>query len=197
MDAIAATLCRMEPKSQIRKRMIAKRRALSPADAAARSNRVHDRLRTLPEFHNAGRMLTYVSAKDNEVDTRSIIERLLAEGRCVACPRTVPERLLEWRRISSVDDLTGARFGIPEPDPDRCETILPGRFDVVLVPGIVFTRAGHRIGYGGGYFDRFLSTFAGTSIGLAYDFQVLGSIPIEAHDVRVTLVVTETGVHPR
>lgn len=194
MEAIAGTLGQMETKSEIRRRLLDERRALDSAEAARRSGFVRERLWTLPEFQRAGRVLTYVSAKDNEVDTRAIIERLLAEGRIVACPQSLPDRVLAWRKIDSVDDLTGSRYGIPEPQPERCKVVAPSRADVVLVPGIAFTREGHRIGYGGGYFDRFLHDFGGLSIGLAYEFQLVDAIPTGPHDMRLNLVVTESDV---
>ena len=183
----------METKVTIRTRLLEARRALAPVDASSRSAAVRERLWAVPEFTNAHRVLTYVSAKDNEVDTTEIIRRLLAGGREVACPVVLPSGEMEWRRIARQDDLLPGRFGIPAPDAMRCPPVDSTRGAVVLVPGLAFARDGHRLGHGGGYFDRFLSRFDGTSIGLAYEFQVLDNLPIDPYDERVHWVVTEFG----
>lgn len=179
-------------KTILRQRLLAERRRLDPADALRRSAAVRDRLWLVPEFLAAKCVFTYVSAKDNEVDTRIVIDWLLAEGREVACPAAAPRHTMAWRQIESLDDLAPGRFGIPEPDAGRCPAIAPGPSTVVLVPGIAFSRNGHRIGYGGGYFDRFLVGFPGTSIGLAYDFQIVNTVPTGPHDIAVNIVVTES-----
>lgn len=184
----------METKSTIRDRLLAQRLGLGPVDARRRSESVRAQLWLLPEFQAAGRVFAYVSAKDNEVDTRASISALLEEGREVACPCTAPDRDITWRKIESMTDLSPARYGIPEPNPD-CTMLIPDSSSVVLVPGLAFTRNGDRVGYGVGYFDRFLAENQGISIGLGYDFQIIERMPTEAHDVPVHIVVTESTIH--
>ncbi len=174
--------------------MLALRRGLAPDDARHRSESVRAQLWLLPEFQAAGRVFAYVSAKDNEVDTCAIITALLEEGREVACPCTAPDRTIAWRQIESLADLLPARYGIPEPRAN-CPMLWPDSSSVVLVPGIAFTRNGDRIGYGAGYFDRFLAESPGISIGLGYDFQIVDRIPVEPHDVPVHIVVTESAIY--
>lgn len=185
----------MEAKVTIRHRMLERRRGLDPDDAAWRSACIRERLWEFPRFRHATLVLTYVSSKDNEVDTRLIMEKLLAEGRAVAVPAVEPGNLLTWHTIDSPAQLKPGAFGIPEPDRQMFELALPNEESVALVPGIAFSRDGHRAGFGGGYFDRFLLKFPGTSIGLAYDFQVVASLPHEPHDVSVDFIVTESTVH--
>jgi 5-formyltetrahydrofolate cyclo-ligase len=153
---------------------------------------VRDRLWVLPTFQDAKLVLAYVSAKDNEVDSHEIITRLLEEGRHVACPAIAPDNRLVWRRIESLGCLVPGQYGIPVPDPERCRVVTPDPSCVVLVPGIAFARDGHRIGYGCGYFDRFLRDFPCASLGLAYDFQVIDPLPHGPHDIRVDFVLTES-----
>lgn len=185
----------METKDAIRRQMLERRRRLDLDDATRMSVCVRERLWKLALFLHAKLVLTYVSSKDNEVDTRGIMERLLAEGRGVAVPAVEPGGLLTWHMINSPAQLAPGAFGIPEPDRQECARVFPNAGSVALVPGIAFSRDGHRVGFGGGYFDRFLREFPGTSIGLAYDFQVVTSLPHEPHDVKVNLVVTESTVH--
>ncbi len=182
----------VDTKADIRQRLLERRRAFAPSDALRMSVSVRDRLWVLPMFHDARLVLTYVSAKDNEVDSRKIIARLLEDGRHVACPAIAPDNRLVWRRIESLACLIPGQYGIPVPDPERCRVVTPGSSCVALVPGIAFSRDGHRIGYGGGYFDRFLRDFPGTSIGLAYDFQIIAALPHGSHDMRVDFVLTES-----
>lgn len=184
----------MESKLEIRKRLLRLRQSLPPDDAVRLSERVGERLWTLPVFQSACSVFTYVSAKDNEVDTRGVIAALLKGGRRVACPASAPGGRMVWRRITRADELMAGRFGIPEPDAYRCEHVIADEFSVVLVPGIAFAVDRHRIGYGRGYFDRFLSHYTGTSIGLAFDFQIIDAVPMEAHDEQVDFVVTESRI---
>ena len=104
---------------------------------------------------------------------------------------------MEWRRVRQLSELSLGRFGILEPQDGSpvVESFAEGT--VVLVPGIVFTPRGDRIGYGGGYFDRFLKTFTGVSIGLCFDFQVVEQLETEDHDVAMNIVVTENAVYRR
>ena len=184
----------METKVATRKRLLAQRRKLDPAEALRRSESIHAQLWLLSEFQNAGRIFTYISAKDNEADTHNVILALLEEGREVACPCTAPDRSIAWRQIESESDLVTARYGIPEPHAS-CPILIPNPRSIVLVPGIAFSRNGDRIGYGAGYFDRFLAESEGISIGLGYDFQIVDRIPSEPHDVPVHMVVTESAIY--
>lgn len=186
-----------QSKREIRARMLAKRKALAPEEYAARSGAVLARLLTLPEFSRAPLVLTYVASKDQEVDTRPLFPRLSAEERGIGVPRVLGRGAMEWRRVRQLSELAPGRFGILEPQDGSpvLESFPEGT--VVLVPGIAFSRQGDRIGYGGGYFDRFLRRFSGIPIGLAFDFQVVKQLNADAHDVPVSIVVTESAVYCR
>ncbi len=199
-------------KAAIRREYLAARQALPVEEWAARSRAVRERLAGVPEFRDAATVLTYVSSKDNEVDTQGLIESMMAEGVCVLVPVAGKDRRLTWSRVEALSELGPGRFGILEPLPGFMRPVDPPDDAVVLVPGIAFTRGGCRIGYGGGYFDRFLGDFEGISIGLAFDLQMapqeerrmgtvpspsgtrsLGTVPIfQPHDVPVDIVVTES-----
>ncbi|MCC6486046.1 MAG: 5-formyltetrahydrofolate cyclo-ligase [Candidatus Hydrogenedentes bacterium] len=184
-------------KQYIRSRSLAIRRALGREECIARSRAVLARLPVLPEFMRAPLVLTYVASKDQEVDTRPLFRLLSGEGRSVGVPRVAGRGAMEWRRVSGLSELAVGHFGIREPNDGAplLESFPEGT--VVLVPGIAFTRQGDRIGYGGGYFDRFLSTFGGVSIGLAFDFQIVETFELEDHDIPVDIVVAESSVYRR
>lgn len=151
------------------------------------------RLTVIEAFHNAEAILTYVSM-ENEVDTQRLIERLLRSGRMVLVP-TVSGDTLRWSSIQSLDALEPSPFGIPEPRAGQ-DGVEDFPADApVLVPGLVFTREGYRLGYGKAFFDRFLSGHEGLAIGLAFDCQVTKAMPIEPHDRPVDVLVTESGVY--
>jgi len=184
-----------EKKKALRKEYLERRQSLSMEEWREQSASIMQRALQLPELRDARQVLCYVSSKDNEVNTLDLINALLARGCQVAVPRILADVRLEWRCISDINQLTRARFGILEPTHDICPLFEhPEDAEVCIVPGIAWDTQGHRIGYGIGFFDRFLSVFNGTSIGLAFDSQVLPSLPHDTHDVPVTCLITQTQV---
>lgn len=158
---------------------------------------IRERLTQLPEFQETPIILTYVSSIENEADTHALIKDCLAVGRQVLVPVAMPGRRLVWSVLREMDDLAQGRFGVLEPMEARRRLVEPPPGALALVPGLVFTPEGDRIGFGGGYYDRFLATFSGMKVGLAYDMQIVPSIPLEAHDVPMDAVVTEAAVYRR
>lgn len=179
-------------KADIRTMTLQARRAMSADDVKANSRAILERLYALPEFARAATVLTFVSSKDNEVNTHPLIETLLREGRTVLVPIANPDRTMTWSRLLDMRELIPARFGILEPAPEFVRPTDPPQDAVVIVPGLAFTPDGHRIGYGGGYFDRFLAHFKGATISLAFDIQIVESIPTNEHDIPIKIVITET-----
>jgi 5-formyltetrahydrofolate cyclo-ligase len=128
----------------------------------------------------------------NEVDTHDLIRRLLREGRLVAVPKVEPAtNQLQHYFIADFSGLQEGAFGILEPSSDPGRLAAPSQFDLVLVPGLAFDRAGNRLGMGEGYYDRFLAQVHAPKIALAYDFQLAEKLPIERHDQRVNIIITE------
>ena len=141
-------------------------------------------------------MLTYVS-REAEVGTRSLIESLLAEGRRVAVPRVDLETHdMAFYEIRSLDELVPRTMRILEPAADAPVVTTPDMVgSVCLVPGLVFDGAGHRVGYGGGYYDRFLAFYPGDKIGLARTTMLSSNpLPTDGHDVPVDFIATEGAV---
>ena len=172
------------------------------AERAARDDAIRAVVAALPAWRYAPLVLAYLSF-GSEVETRGLVRAAWAEGRRVAVPRCTsreraggPEPALDWVEIRSLKGLVPGAFGIEEPSEawpalGEREALAP---DVVaLVPGLVFDRAGMRLGYGGGYYDRFLQAVPGTSVGLCPDALLVGSLAklgvTETHDVPVDLVV--------
>ncbi|HHY52191.1 MAG TPA: 5-formyltetrahydrofolate cyclo-ligase [Clostridiales bacterium] len=149
----------------------------------------------LPAYQNSHTLLTYASMPD-EVDTFALMQDAWQAGKRVAVPYCVPgTRLLEFYLINSPDELTPSAYGIPEPNPAVAQKLTDFSGSVCVVPGLAFNAIGYRVGYGGGYYDRFLSgPYAGNpSIGVCYGVCMVKFLPIGPHDHPCNYVVTETG----
>jgi len=184
-------------KAEIRASALKARRGLNPNEVRGKNAAIFAALQTFPLVVSAQTILCYVSSKDNEVDTERLITWLLEMDRSVLVPIALANRALEWSRLLSLEDLTRGRFDILEPRLDRRRIEVPPRDAVVIVPGVAFRPDGYRLGYGAGYFDRFLSNHRGPRIGLAFDVQVTESFQPDPHDVPVDYVVTESRVFQR
>jgi 5-formyltetrahydrofolate cyclo-ligase len=147
----------------------------------------------LETYAHAETIGCYVSVK-NEVDTNGIIVDALSKGKRVSVPVTGPEGALNHVEIRSLDQLKPAQFGLLEPSHSNTDTICPGELDLVVVPGIAFDKSCNRIGFGAGYYDRYLEHVPASKVGLAYDFQILEEVPTESHDVPLDTVITQSGI---
>ena len=181
-------------KKQLRSSLIKKRNALTPGQVAEKSALITGRLLALDEYRSARSIMVYLDCR-NEARTADLVTRALADGKSVSAPVTdQAKRLLRPSLIMNFpDDLQPGAWGIPEPRPQAVRPLDPAALDMVVTPGVAFDIAGYRIGYGYGFYDRFLRrTGEGTIfIGLAYDFQVLPDVFPEAHDMPVHIILTE------
>lgn len=184
-------------KKAVRQHALDARKGLASRDVSSWSDAILKRLRDLPELSSCATLLTYVSSRDNEVDTLGLITWALDDGRKVLVPVAEGDGTLLWSQLEDVSALAPSTFGILEPEKAGGEIEMPGRESAAIVPGVAFTRDGERIGYGAGYYDRFLNQYKGLKIGLAYEVQLYPHLPREAHDVPVDCVVTEKGVYRR
>lgn len=185
-------------KAALRASFLAARAALTEQGRRRADEAIARRVAALPEFAAADTVLTYLSFGP-EVDTRAIIRQAWVAGKRVALPCCVPgTRAMEWYVVDTLNGLVRCRFGMEEPEPDPARAVAPaaaGPHALALVPGLAFDRGGFRIGYGGGFYDRFLVEFAGVSAGLVRDAALLPSLPaLEEHDAPVDVVVTESRV---
>ena len=180
-------------KDLLRAQIRAQRRQMDSAwrDRASRAIIAH--LETSPVFQRACCIQTYVALR-YEVDTHELIRQLLREGKQVAVPSVESGEALQQYRLNNFSELQVGAFGILEPQPDPNRRAMPAQFDLVLVPGLAFDRAGHRLGAGKGYYDRFLAGIRAPKIALAFAFQIVAQVPVEPHDQRVEMIVTENEV---
>ncbi len=142
------------------------------------------------QYSKAKLLLAYVS-KETEIETRGIIYAALANNKRVAVPRCESEGKMSFYYIDGVDSLVMGKNGILEPDPDKCTLVTDFSSSLCIVPGYSFDPAGNRLGYGGGYYDRFLSDYQGVTVGLCYSSFIKWNIPCESHDVPVSVIATD------
>jgi 5-formyltetrahydrofolate cyclo-ligase len=168
------------------------RESIPPDERARRSRAIGDRLFALPELRGAETLLLF-SSFGAEVDTSSMIERAHAEDRRVLLPY-VEEGAMETAEHAPGDELLPSSYGAGEPA--RREPADPQEIDAVIAPGLAFDRAGRRLGYGGGYYDRWLrrSRSDAARIGICFAHQVVDRVPAGSSDERVRVVITEDEV---
>lgn len=131
-------------------------------------------------------------SRKKEVDTKSIIQSLWDLGKTVAVPRCNPkDRTMDFYAITNFEQLETVYLDLQEPIREKTVYIDKHDIDVIIVPGVVFDKQGYRIGYGGGYYDRYLQNFNGTLISLAFSLQVMDQLPKENHDIPVHYIITE------
>ena len=153
--------------------------------------KIAERVRNLQQYQKCEILLTYVST-DIEVDTLRIIENALCDGKRVAVPRCIPgTRNMEFYCISSLAELKPGAFGVLEPEATGDRLVSGAISTLCIVPALGYDRCGYRLGYGKGYYDRYLANFDGDIIGICYSNCVQRSLPHGRYDRRVSLLVTE------
>ncbi|WP_142827824.1 5-formyltetrahydrofolate cyclo-ligase [Planococcus soli] len=129
-----------------------------------------------------------------EVDTSGLLDACWTAGKKVAVPKCYPAtRGMDFRVIGNMDQLEVVYMKLQEPIVSKTAYIKPEAIDLLIVPGVVFSKQGFRIGFGGGYYDRFLVNYEGITRSLAFDCQIAESIPVESHDLPVQGIYTESG----
>lgn len=171
------------------------RRELRPEQASVWNAAIAERLFAHPAYQAAPILLCYVSIEP-EVDTRSILHTAISQGKTVCVPRCESGGVMRFYQIVSLNDLTPGVFGIPTPGTDFPPAPEDLSRALCLVPGWCFDQTGGRLGYGGGYYDRFLQHYHGMTMGLCYNAFVTDALPQEPTDRAVDLVLTEQGIYP-
>ncbi|WP_444645056.1 5-formyltetrahydrofolate cyclo-ligase [Caproiciproducens sp. R1] len=152
---------------------------------------IQSRLLALREYAAADTVFTYVS-KPIEVDTIALIKAALANHKLVAAPRCVPDTYdMEFFYITSLDDLEKGSFGVLEPIVSKCRRVTDFSRGFCIVPGLSFDAQGYRLGYGKGYYDRFLAEFGGATVGICYSGCVQWNLPHGYYDKPVDILITE------
>ena len=180
-------------KKSARKYFLEKRLSLSEDYRAQSSRILCEKITDLEEFLAADLILIYAPSR-NEPNLTPLVETATKAGKKIAFPISVTEDCtLLFREISSISELRAGAYCIPEPPlsapiPNITEKSL------CIVPGLAFDKKGFRIGYGKGYYDRFLAHFSGISLGAVFNSLVCEKLPTDSTDIPVNIIITETGV---
>jgi 5-formyltetrahydrofolate cyclo-ligase len=183
-------------KSEARLFYLEKRRSLSSEDWQAKSGSIFQRIINSSFYQESNAVLCYISSKDNEVDTHALLASAAKSGKSVLVPYTAHclPGTMRWAEMQPGAELVRSAFGLLEPAPGTVALRTPPPGSLCIIPGIAFTREGHRLGYGGGYYDRFLKSHKGVRVALGFDLQIADSLPFDNFDETVHYLVTETEV---
>jgi 5-formyltetrahydrofolate cyclo-ligase len=185
----------MHDKPTLRQHLRERLRALDPASIASASQQIAEKLLRLAAAWPSGNTIALFGGLKGEPDLLvHILPALNAQGACLAFFQ-IDSVELHPRRIESLDDLQRGPMNVWEPKP-HCPRLDIAALDIILVPGLAFTREGARLGRGGGYYDRLLANpvCRAQRIAIAFDLQIVDSIPVEDHDQRVHQIITESGL---
>lgn len=185
----------MKEKARIRKKILKIRKKIGKKTVDANSAEILDKLFRLREFCRAKKVMFY-SSFANEVSTTKMIEKSLELKKQIFLPKILKDKIVPVQ-IYNLKELVLGKFGILEPSAAMNRRFAPADLDVIIVPGVAFDKNCNRIGFGKGYFDRFLKTQKATTIGLAHNFQIVKKIQAKKFDVPTDFVITERGTHNR
>ena len=175
-------------KAALRARFKSKRDGLCAEEKAVLDKALFERLFESAQWKSAAMVFTYIGT-GSEPDTIQIVNRALLEGKTCAAPRvlSLKRREMAFIEITNETNYTLSRFGILEPEG---KTVFPDGESLIIVPGLCFDGEGNRLGYGGGFYDAYLSRFPTVfTIGLAYPFQIVKALPAEEWDKKNNLII--------
>ena len=191
----------IEKKDSLRNDILQKRLRLPFEEIFELSSTIQKKFLEIRELKGAKRLALYASFK-NEVLTETILEYAVAHRQEVFFPRIVREKKgLTFLKVHGKEDLASGSYDIKEPVHShrgihQPEIAVSSSLDIIVVPGIAFDTNGNRLGYGKGYYDKVLGSIKETCliVALAFDFQIVNTIPAEAHDIKMDKIITESRV---
>jgi 5-formyltetrahydrofolate cyclo-ligase len=180
-------------KKDIRKGIIETLQKLTDTDKKGIEQKLYEHLFQSDVWKNAETVGITIS-RGFEWNTTPIIEEGWKLGKTIAIPKCYPdEKKLVFYQIHSFDELETVYYNLLEPIPYEQNKLAKNQIELIIVPGVVFNQNGYRIGFGGGYYDRFLSDYKGNTISLLHEKQLVDEIPVEKHDIPVNHLITESG----
>lgn len=177
-------------KKELRRRVREELSALSRSELVRSDDALFARFLALPQVEAAQTVFAFWGIPGKEPDTSRLIGELVKRGKTVGLPRMLLEHRMEVRRYDPDRPLVKVSFGISEPGED-CPLLDREDIGLVLVPAVCYDRRGYRLGFGGGYYDRWLEGFSGVKVGLCREAVLREAVPTEAHDAKVDILLTE------
>lgn len=187
-------------KSDIREYHLAARREMTADKRAELDDKICRAVLSSATYRYADTILMYY-AKEDEVNINAVAWEAIKAGKKVAFPKTNPEdRTMVFRFVTSEDDFENGALGLKEPKDGLPEFEVTGELQssvICIIPAVVYDKKGFRIGYGGGYYDRYLSSFKGTKVGVEYYDFIVGEVPHGRFDLAVDVMISEKGIYPK
>ncbi|WP_058485042.1 5-formyltetrahydrofolate cyclo-ligase [Defluviitalea phaphyphila] len=183
----------MTEKQRLRKLFLERRNKMLKEEVQEKSKKIYNNVISSSVYKKAKSIFIYVSM-GNEVDTKDIINKALKDGKIVAVPKVYSKRKeMIFSKITSLDELELGHFNVLEPKNESINPLTSDEYTIIIVPGIVFDKNNNRIGYGGGYYDRYLSSVKTSLkiIGVCYDFQIIDKIPVDYYDISLDSIITD------
>jgi 5-formyltetrahydrofolate cyclo-ligase len=181
-------------KKEWRGTIMTRLKGLSEQEKQFKSKAIYQHLLHLSTWETSLTIGVTISTT-KEINTRPIIEKAWEWEKQVAVPKCLPQtKQLDFRKLDNFSQLESVYFGLQEPIVAETSPIQPEHMALLIVPGLCFDSRGYRIGFGGGYYDRFLENYQGITVALAYEEQLIEKLPEEAHDIPVDFLVTPKGV---
>ena len=185
MSAIA------EEKAALRRRIRTQLTDLTEEERRESDRALFQRFLALPQLKQVKTVFAFWGVQPREPETSLLIAQLNRRGITVGLPRMLSERGMEVRRYEPMSPLVAVGFGLLEPDAN-CSLIEKEDVDLVLVPALCYDQLGYRLGFGGGYYDRWLEDCSALKVGLCREKVLQHRVPVERHDSRVDLLLTES-----
>ena len=183
-------------KKKLRKEIQKKRDSIPIADRKKKSRIIAEKFCDTAYYTDSNNILIYYPFR-SEIDVTFIIRQALKDSKNIIFPRIYKQELKLFYVINLSKQLEKCAYGIMEPIPRLCKSAKPADIDLAIVPGVVFDKNLNRIGYGGGFYDKFLPLIPKEikKIALCFDIQIVGHIPVLEHDIKIDLLITESKIY--
>ncbi|KLV24647.1 5-formyltetrahydrofolate cyclo-ligase [Bacillus altitudinis] len=180
-------------KKELRLQTLAMLDQISAEEFNRHASLLHEHVLQLSEWKQA-KTIALTMSRGKEIPTMPLIEKAWEEGKTVCIPTCFPKtKEMVFYEYTPETKMTSSYFGLMEPDPLEATVVHKEAIDLIIVPGVCFDQRGYRIGFGGGYYDRYLADYHGVTIALCLSLQQTRHIPAEAHDIPVSMIVSEKG----
>ena len=181
-------------KKELRREIIKKRDKLDCMEKAIKDKKIIEKLKDTKEYKEAKGIFVYIGF-GSEINTKILIEDALKDGKEVYVPKVIKKEMV-FIKINSLENLVTSSYGILEPVGDKSNFNVDN-LGLIVMPGLAFDKQGNRLGYGGGYYDRFLSNIKDkrNKIVLAYNLQIVDNIEAEEHDIKVDYIITNSRIN--
>lgn len=180
-------------KKQVRESILSIKKSMDPVDKENLDKAICDCLLNTLAYKYSNQILFYAS-KDEEISTWNSVKKAFEDGKKVLLPKSLLNHKMEFYYLQDLSDLEKGMYQIQEPTGDAI--YVPQNGDICIVPAVTYDRFGYRLGYGKGYYDRFLYGFDGVKIGLCYSSLIEKELPRNNYDIKVDILITEKGVYP-